>query len=58
VVAVQVRVSERSVERWRQAWLEQGEVQVLSQGSLARPWLSDERIARLQRELERTGRCA
>ncbi|MEV2211319.1 helix-turn-helix domain-containing protein [Streptomyces sp. NPDC050997] len=31
-VAAALRVSERSVERWRRAWRERGEAGVLSQG--------------------------
>jgi Homeodomain-like domain len=32
-IATALRVSERSVERWRRAWREQGEAGVLSKGS-------------------------
>ncbi|WSC41637.1 winged helix-turn-helix domain-containing protein [Streptomyces sp. NBC_01318] len=52
-IAVALRVSVRSVERWRRAWREQGEGGVLSKGSPGRPRLSDGQIARLERELER-----
>jgi transposase len=52
-IAVALRVSERSVERWRRAWREQGETGVLSKGSPGRPRLSEARFARLERELER-----
>ncbi|WP_425526092.1 IS630 family transposase [Streptomyces mirabilis] len=52
-IAAALRVSERSVERWRRAWREQGEAGVLSKGSPGRPRLSDTQIARLERELER-----
>nr|WP_030950287.1 winged helix-turn-helix domain-containing protein [Streptomyces sp. NRRL S-646] len=52
-VAVALRVSERSVERWRRAWRERGEAGVLSQGSPGRSRLSEAQIARLERELER-----
>ncbi|MER6568397.1 winged helix-turn-helix domain-containing protein [Streptomyces sp. NPDC001093] len=52
-VAAALRVSERSVERWRRAWREYGEAGVLSKGSPGRPRLSDAQIVRLERELER-----
>ncbi|KQW02686.1 winged helix-turn-helix domain-containing protein [Streptomyces sp. Root369] len=52
-VAAALRVSERSVERWRRAWRERGEAGVLSRGSPGRSQLSDIQIARLERELER-----
>lgn len=52
-IAAALRVSERSVERWRRQWRERGEVGVLSKGSPGRPRLSDRQIARLERELER-----
>lgn len=39
----------RSVERWRRAWRERGEVGVLSQGSLGRSRLSERQIATLER---------
>jgi transposase len=51
-VAATLRVSERSVERWRRQWRERGEAGVLSKGSPGRPRLSDAQIARLERELE------
>ncbi|WP_435887738.1 IS630 family transposase, partial [Streptomyces niveus] len=52
-IAAALRVSERSVERWRRAWHEGGEAGLLSKGSPGRPRLSDAQIARLARELER-----
>ncbi|KUN17652.1 transposase [Streptomyces corchorusii] len=52
-VAAALRVSERSVERWRRAWRERGRVGVLSQGSPGRSRLSETQVARLERELER-----
>jgi transposase len=52
-IAVALRVSVRSVERWRRAWSEQGEAGVLSKGPPGRSLLSDIQIARLVRELER-----
>ncbi|WP_405787058.1 winged helix-turn-helix domain-containing protein [Streptomyces sp. NBC_00029] len=52
-IAAALRVSERSVERWRRAWREQGEDGVLSKGSPGRPRLSEAQVIRLERELER-----
>ncbi len=52
-IAAALRVSERSAERWRRAWREQGEVGVQSKGSPGRPRLGPDQIARLERELER-----
>ncbi|MFF4342944.1 winged helix-turn-helix domain-containing protein [Kitasatospora sp. NPDC001540] len=52
-VAAALRVSERSVERWRRAWRKSGEAGVLSKESPGRPWLSEAQITRLERELER-----
>lgn len=39
-IAAALRVSERSVERWRRVWRERGEAGVLSKGSPGRPRLS------------------
>ncbi|MFD8386086.1 helix-turn-helix domain-containing protein [Streptomyces sp. NPDC059679] len=47
-IASALRVSERSVERWRRAWRECGEAGVLSEGSPGRPRLSETQIARLE----------
>ena len=52
-VAAALRVSERSVERWRRAWRERGRAGVVSKGSPGRPKLSEVQVARLERELER-----
>ncbi|MBD0688452.1 winged helix-turn-helix domain-containing protein [Streptomyces sp. CBMA123] len=52
-IAAALRVSERSVERWRRQWRERGQDGVQSKGSPGRPRLSGEQIARLERELER-----
>ncbi|MFI0962783.1 transposase [Streptomyces sp. NPDC021080] len=51
-IAVVLRISVRSVERWRRAWREGGEAGVLSKGSPGRPRLSEIQIVRLERELE------
>ncbi|WP_455685223.1 winged helix-turn-helix domain-containing protein, partial [Streptomyces yangpuensis] len=53
-IAAALRISLRSVERWRRAWRESGETGVLSKGSPGRPRLSEAQIARLERELERS----
>ena len=52
-IAASLRVPERSVERWRRQWREEGLAGVASKGSPGRPRLSDAQIARLERELER-----
>ncbi|WP_406470286.1 winged helix-turn-helix domain-containing protein [Streptomyces sp. NBC_01615] len=52
-IATALRVSERSVERWRRQWRERGEAGVLSKGSPGRPRLGEQQIVRLERELER-----
>ncbi|MFE2724123.1 winged helix-turn-helix domain-containing protein [Kitasatospora sp. NPDC059327] len=52
-VAAALRVSERSVERWRRQWREEGLAGVASKGSPGRPRLSDDQMVRLERELER-----
>ncbi|MGX1548296.1 IS630 family transposase [Streptomyces adustus] len=52
-IAAALRISVRSVERWRRAWREGGEAGVLSKGSPGRPRLSEVQIAKLERELER-----
>ncbi|MYU50451.1 helix-turn-helix domain-containing protein [Streptomyces sp. SID7805] len=52
-IAAVLRVSERSVERWRRAWRERGEAGVLTKGSPDRPRLGATQISRLERELAR-----
>jgi transposase len=52
-IAVALRVSERSVERWRRQWRERGEAGVVSKGSPGRQRLSDAQVERLEKELER-----
>ncbi|MFF2330981.1 MULTISPECIES: winged helix-turn-helix domain-containing protein [unclassified Streptomyces] len=52
-IVVALRVSERSVERWRRQWRERGREGVRSKGSPGRPRLSSCQMARLERELER-----
>ncbi len=52
-IAAGLRVSVRSVERWRRQWREGGAAGVASKGSPGRSKLSAAQIARLERELER-----
>jgi transposase len=52
-IATALRVSVRSVERWRRQWREGGAAGVASKGSPGRSKLSDAQVARLERELER-----
>jgi transposase len=52
-IAVELRVSLRSVERWRLAWRERGQAGVASKGSPGRPRLSDTQITRLEEALRR-----
>ncbi|WP_278045808.1 helix-turn-helix domain-containing protein [Streptomyces sp. BK022] len=52
-IAAALRVSERSVERWRRAWRERGEAELLSAGSPGRPELSAAQVGRLESQLER-----
>ncbi|WP_331741405.1 winged helix-turn-helix domain-containing protein [Kitasatospora sp. NBC_00085] len=52
-IAASLRVSERSVERWRRQWRERGQDGVQPKGSPGRPRLSDAQMDRLERELER-----
>ncbi|MFJ5269356.1 winged helix-turn-helix domain-containing protein [Streptomyces sp. NPDC088358] len=52
-IAANLRVSERSVERWRRQWRESGVTGVASKGSPGRPRLSGAQVAGLERELER-----
>lgn len=50
-VAKQLRVSVRSVQRWRRAWQEAGDTGLRSTGSAARPKLSGKLFAVLEGEL-------
>ncbi|MEV6055688.1 helix-turn-helix domain-containing protein [Streptomyces sp. NPDC052107] len=52
-IAAALRVSQRSVERWRKSWRERGQAGVLSKGSPGRPRLGPAHMERLERELER-----
>ena len=51
VVAKDLRVSERSVERWRRAWREGGMDALASTGPAKLPKLSDGQFAELEKEL-------
>ncbi|KZM69405.1 winged helix-turn-helix domain-containing protein [Nocardia terpenica] len=53
VIAGQLRVSLRSVQRWRRAWLLGGQRSLRSKGSPGRPRLSDALFAVLETELAR-----
>ncbi|MEW2570201.1 winged helix-turn-helix domain-containing protein [Streptomyces sp. NPDC047070] len=53
VVAKQLRVSVRSVQRWRRAWLAGGPPALRSRGSAARPTLDEKLVAVLEQELAR-----
>ncbi|WRZ96954.1 helix-turn-helix domain-containing protein [Streptomyces sp. NBC_00841] len=51
VVAKDLRVSVRSVRRWRQAWEEGGPRALRSQGLASLPGLSEKQFAQLEAEL-------
>ncbi|MFC4467796.1 helix-turn-helix domain-containing protein [Streptomyces xiangluensis] len=51
VIAKDLRVSERSVERWRRAWREGGMDALASTGPPKLPKLSDGQFAELEKEL-------
>ncbi|MES5823709.1 helix-turn-helix domain-containing protein [Streptomyces sp. RG80] len=51
VIAKDLRVSERSVERWRRAWREGGMDALASSGPSKLLRLSDGRLAELEKEL-------
>lgn len=53
VIARELRVHVRSVQRWRAAWSEQGEAALRSKGPASLPALSEELFAALEAELER-----
>jgi transposase len=52
VIAAELRVSERSVRRWRQAWLEGGPAGLASRGQAARCRLDEGQLAALDGLLE------
>ncbi|MFE2038196.1 winged helix-turn-helix domain-containing protein [Streptomyces scopuliridis] len=51
-IAAELRVSQRSMERWRKAWRERGREGALSRGSPGRPRLGPAQMEWLERELE------
>jgi transposase len=51
VIAKDLRVSVRSVQRWRQVWAEDGPRALRSQGAASLPRLSEEQFAQLEAEL-------
>ena len=51
MIAKDLRVSERSVERWRRAWREGGMDALASAGPPKLPKLSDEQFTELEKEL-------
>ena len=53
VIARRLRVSVRSVQRWRKAWKDGGPQALHSKGPASLPVLSDEQFAILERELAR-----
>lgn len=53
LVAKQLRVSLRSVRRWRRAWQDGGPSALHSRGSAARPTLSEDLVAVLEAELSK-----
>ncbi|WP_443062357.1 IS630 family transposase [Streptomyces sp. NBC_00457] len=53
VVARDLRVTVRSVQRWRKAWAEEGPRALASKGPASLPLLSDELFVVLERELDK-----
>lgn len=53
LIAKELRVHVRSVQRWRRAWSVGGEAGLLSRGPVSRPILSDELFAVLEQELDK-----
>jgi transposase len=56
LIAKELRVHVRSVQRWRLAWSAGGEAGLLSKGSVSGPILSDELFAVLEQELDQRER--
>jgi transposase len=52
VIAAELRVSERSVRRWRQAWQAAGEAGLASRGQAAQCRLDEQQLATLDLALE------
>ncbi|MFD4630289.1 helix-turn-helix domain-containing protein [Streptomyces sp. NPDC058284] len=53
VIAKELRVNVRSVERWRRAWCQDGTAALASAGPPKLPKLTDDRFAELEQELAR-----
>ncbi|MCT9007087.1 helix-turn-helix domain-containing protein [Streptomyces rhizosphaerihabitans] len=53
VIAKDLRVSVRSLQRWRQAWEEGGPSALRSQGPASLPRLSDKQFAQVEAELSK-----
>ena len=53
LIAKELRVHVRSVQRWRRVWSVGGEAGLLSKGPVSRPILSDELFAVLEQELDK-----
>ncbi len=53
VIACELRVSIRSVQRWREAWTQGGRPALVSKGPASLPRLSDELFVVLETELDR-----
>ena len=54
LIAKDLRVHVRSVQRWRKAWSEDGEAALASKGPASLPVLSDELFAKLEAELDKS----
>jgi len=52
-IAAELRVTERTVRRWRQAWRQGGAAALRSRGPVSRERLSQEQFARLEGELRK-----
>ena len=53
LIAKDLRVHVRSVQRWRRAWSEEGQAGLVSKGPVSRAILSDELFAVLELELDK-----
>lgn len=51
VIAKELRVSVRSVQRWRRSWQDSGQQALRSRGPASRPKLSEDLFAVLEEEL-------
>ncbi|MFE5625561.1 winged helix-turn-helix domain-containing protein [Streptomyces virginiae] len=53
VIAKRLRVTERSVQRWRKAWRENGPAALRSKGPMCRPKISPSQFKALEAELDK-----